>query len=180
LSGGYFPSRSTIQFAVIESRKTSAEIAIGAATKEGKLPVTNRLGVQILRLFVCDDQKRFFGTADLAAGEFRELPEIDPRLESLQWSALKAEHRPEYPKGFDPYQVENVSRIFGTHPFAFTASAGKPTFSKSIMEQRLRDVIEGPGLEPRTYIAHVAQGPEVSIGTEAAAQASFHVVLGSW
>jgi len=187
LSRGYLNSRSTSQVLVIESRPSAARLEIEEATSTTDTPrVTNRLGVEIEQLLLCDSLGRFLGGNRLPPGKTIQLHELDTTGLADRWGKLFAEHRPQLPVGLDPNQMENAAAIFG--------SSGRwwqdpdqglpgPAMATSMLERGL-SFASSPRpteLQPRRYIAIVKDSPEMSLGVKAVVQeAGFHVVMGSW
>ena len=179
LRGGYFPSRSTTQFTIVESRETVAEIEVGAINAEGELPVTNRLGVEVTRLVLHGLDGQYFGAQRLADGQSKDLSTVDLKSEKDFWSKLVAANRPKYPDGFDPYQIDDATRLFGMNVSTGTQWLTSPSFTSSVMERRLPEVNDLAKLPLGQYVALVSQGPELSLGT-VSKQTGFHLVLGVW
>jgi hypothetical protein len=180
LSGGHFPSRSTVQFLVLESKEAKQSIEIGEVASDGSLTVTNRLGVEIAQLIVRGSNGGYFSGSSIGNGKSQALEESTQQIEARRWNAVIAQHKPQYPVGFDPQQIENAADIFGFRYRLGNQSLSAPSFADSVFERGLRQAWTAQGLNFRTYLAVVPQGPSVSVGAEAEEQAGFHVVMGRW
>ncbi|MFV1963863.1 MAG: hypothetical protein ACC628_00460 [Pirellulaceae bacterium] len=183
LTAGYLSARSTAQFLVIEARRTSARLQIDeSADGVGPPRVTNQLGATVETLLLCDSQGRYFCGGRLVEGGSLELRRIEQAKAQKAWATRLAEHRPRYPTGFDPGQMDSIANVFSAsyYFYALNESLSAPTFSTSILERALSPLSK-VRLEPRSYLAIVDASPEVSLGVESPRQeASFHVVQGSW
>ena len=185
LQQGFLNSRSTAQLIVIEPRTTEAHLVIDERNTD-TARVTNNLGVVIQGLVLCDSQGQPLGCARLPPGETLQTYRIDVDGFDKQWSALFASHRPTFPIGFDPDQVENASAIFGTTYYSgwrVDTSLPQPTINSSVLERGMRSIgkLRIGDMSPRTYIAITEKAPLMSVGIDSVnEEASFHVVRGSW
>jgi hypothetical protein len=188
LARGYLPSRTTVQFLVVESRPSVkgldfTGLADGTATPR----VSNRLGVDVPRLVVRDLDGRCWSASDLAAAGSALLAAVDPAAEARVWNQLLLPALPQYPEGFDPSQVENASAFLIGNFGAWRATADDqlpaPSLREGLLERRWQEVLANDfvHLPPRGYLALVAEPVETSLGISGVRQeASIHVVRGLW
>ncbi len=180
LSGGSFPSRTTVQYLVVESRPLQGRLEFGERDSDGTLPVVNHLGIEIDRLIVCDADDSIYKAELIGDGRSATLTQASRQAEFQAWNALLAQHRPQYPTGFDPRQIENAADVLGLD-YRRRSRALNVTFTNNVFEDGLRRTWRQPSsLGPRSYLAIVEQGPTVSLGAATDQQASFHVVIGKW
>lgn len=184
LASGFLTTRSTKQFLVVESRKTTAGLTVEESAERPR--VTNSLGSGIDELIVRTSTGELFAGRRIGSGETAVLSPVAGADASEQWTTLLANNRPRYPVGFDPRQVENAADFFGNYNY-YSRNVNQgfpdPTFKTSIFERRLRDLISVrfSGLSPRSYLAAVEGRVEVSVGLEdAREEAGFHLVMGRW
>lgn len=183
LRTGYFRSRTTTQFLVVDSRRSEAQLKIGDPSPSGEVQVENLLGADIGRLVVRLDDGRYFATTTIADGESGSLEEVKSGDESEHWRELLGSHAPKYPEGFDPQQIENAAlHLFGIYAPGGGDPASSPTFQTSVAERAIVD--HGArnllNLPRRHYLAECKAGVEVPLGTDAKPRKSFHIVVGTW
>jgi len=183
LAEGFLTTRSTKQFLVVESRRTTVGLTIDEATNPPR--VTNHLGATVDQLIVRDSNGDLFIAARLEPGATIGLAVTTAEDAGAHWSELLSDHRPAYPKDFDPYRLENAADFFVSYQYGRYVDQGlsDPSFASSVLERRLRNVTAARfrGLEPRSYLATTAQPVEVSVGVqEARGEAGFHLVIGRW
>jgi hypothetical protein len=187
LVSGYFLSRTSSQLLVVEPRETTAGLRILEPDGDEPVQVVNELGASIRRLMVCDSQGRHHAGSEIAVNVTSNLEPADLAAESTQWWTLLNAHRPEYPEGFTPSQLENVMGIFGS-PFRYSNTLAPASLKTGTLELTLGGVLaKGPagkdftGMRPRSYVAVVERPPLVSLGVESAEElAGLHVIVGSW
>ncbi|MEO8498122.1 MAG: hypothetical protein ABI614_23905, partial [Planctomycetota bacterium] len=186
LTQGYLNSRSTSQVIVIESRETGLGIDVDEPAGAASPRVTNRLGVDIEQMVLRPSDGLWYACNKLTAGSSVQLYEIDSNQFPGQWNKLFAAQRPQFPIGFDPSQLENVSTIFGNSYAGgnqIDRGLPAPTTATSVLERGLRNIgnLKLDAMQPRSYIAIVRTAPNISLGIESVAEeASFHVVTGRW
>ncbi len=183
LASGYLTTRSTKQFLVVESRSTDVGLTIDETSDPPQ--VTNRLGVQVDHLILRTSAGELYAASVVEIASTAGLTAITDEDASDQWSALLSQHRPAFPEGFDPYDLENAADFFETYDYSQYVDQGlpPPSFKASIFERRVRELtsVRFRGLPPRTYLAAVAQPVEVSLGiADSRAEAGFHLVIGRW
>ncbi len=187
LAQGYLNSRSTGQLMVVESRDTKLGIKVNPSDADNATPrVTNQLGVDIEQLLICAADGSTLSCGKLPANESVQMHKVDGEEFETRWGKLFSLHRPQYPIGFDPNQVENAAAIFG-NDYAWWQRVDRglpePSTQTSILERGVRAIgqLELKDMKPRSYIAIVATAPNVSLGIDGVKEeASFHIVRGSW
>jgi len=183
LASGFLTTRSTKQFLVVESRKTTLGLTVDESDDSPR--VTNRFGTFIDHLIVRASSGELFEAHQIEPGATTGMRPISGEDASTQWKKRLVANQPSFPEGFNPYQLENAADFFGNRYWGGDIDAGlpDPSFKASIFERRLRGLIavRFSGLEARAYLASVAQPVEVSIGIkEARQEAGFHLVTGRW
>lgn len=185
---GYLNSRSTAQMIVIEPRPTDARLIVQEPPVSTSTAfVTNRLGVTIQGLLLCDTAGRPLGCGRLPDGMSVQTYHIDAAAFPKQWSGLFSANRPAYPLGFDPDDIDNASAVFGNvNRYNYDRTdhgLAAPSTVSGVMERELRSIanIRLSELRPGSYIAIVETAPHMSLGLASVEEeASFHVVRGSW
>lgn len=183
LASGFLTTRSTKQFLVVESRQTTLGLTVDETVDPPRL--TNRLGVAIDQVILRTTTGKLFAAARLGSAATADMSPIEATHAETQWNALMVANRPKYPQGFNALQLENVGDFFSDYDYSreVDQTLSAPTFQSSIFERRLRELmaLRFRGLEPRSYLAAVAQPVEVSVGVEGAREeAGFHLVTGRW
>ncbi len=184
LASGFLTTRSTKQFLVVESRKTTVGLTVDETADPPR--VTNRFGTVVDHLIVRVSNGELFEAHRIDPGATASMSPISGKDATKQWNKLSAANRPTYPAGFDPYQLENAADFFmSSYDFSqhVDPNLPKPSFKASIFERRLRALmaVRFAGLKPRSYLASVAEPVEVSVGVEGARnEAGYHLVTGRW
>jgi hypothetical protein len=183
LASGFLTTRSTKQFLVVESRKTTLGLKVDE-TADPPL-VTNHFGTVVEHLVVRISSGELFEAHDIDPGKTAGMLPIMGSDASTQWKKLLAANRPQFPVGFNPYQLENAADFFNSYSYYSGVDQGMsdPSFRTSIFERRSYGLINVSfsGMKPRAYLASVAEPIEVSIGVpKARKEAGFHLVTGRW
>jgi hypothetical protein len=183
LTGAFLPSRSTVQYLVIESRRTAAQLQFDFAT--GTNSVENNLGADIVRLLVRAADGSLLVAEKLADGSSSALVKVQSTDEANRWGKLLLPSAPRNPEGFDTQQIENAGFFFTGMQYWQTADGGfsEPTLRTSVFERRLTALFANDfaGLKPREYLALVEGPVEVSMGhSRAKLEASTQFVFGKW
>lgn len=180
LASGYFPSRSLSQFLVVEPQTTQAELRVDASNRDQAIEVVNNLGTNIERLLLHSADGRLYRGFRVAAGGTTRLEPATASDEADEWAALARERDPQYPVGFDPAQLENVTGIFGNSMW-YRYNNHPPSLKASLMEVARLQAVPQVLSTPRRYVALVERPPLVSLGSaDASETAGFHVLFGQW
>jgi hypothetical protein len=182
LARGYFPSRTVSQMLVVEPRTTNVGLRVEDSGGDGPPRVTNELGVAVTRMLLCDGRGKHYTANQVASGAVATLAEASLKDESAEWRAILGQHRPTYPEGFNPAQLENVTDIFG-NPFRFQSGMPEPSMDVNLMEVSIRRALgsDFQWMQPGTYVVMTSRPPYVSLGVTAAEEVGgFHLILGKW
>jgi hypothetical protein len=183
LVAGYISSRTMAQFVVIEPAETELRVRVEESA-DGRPPqVTNELGVPILRLALCDSQDRRFETESLNPGEQAAAAIMDVQVAGAAWRSRYRAHRPNYPEGFNPRGLDDVTEFFSMGRWRPTSHLPDPAFEVSVLETGIREALDRDfeNLTPRTYVAILGRSPFVALGVEQpSVESGFHVVVGRW
>jgi hypothetical protein len=165
LTRGWLPSRTPRQYLSITARRSPRKLEL-RSSRQG-MRIVNRLGTVVTHLVVCDEKGRLYWCENLADDAGCIVPAADPIDVSGKLRTLFSDNHPEFPPGADDVRYGGY---YG------------PVLSQNLMEAQL-EAINSPVVRswsPRTYIAVTDRGIELELGVEAAEEASFHVVRGTW
>ncbi len=175
---GYFPSRTTVQFAVALAGQTKRGIHLVAAAA-GERPtvpaaVTNQLGAAAKLILVRAHDASLHAAEDLADGETRPLHVIDQSALVRYMGQVFREHTLSPPPGFDRSLMQNgmLMRRFGQRGVSNR---------DGILEHALTRLAAGHGVidQPDSYVAVVDRSIHTPLGLETVVESnSLYVVTG--
>jgi hypothetical protein len=177
LESGWLHSRTRTQFLTVSHRDQRGRLEV---TRNGlEVSVANGLEWEIAALIVKDGTGPIaFGT-NIPAGAKAQLQPITPD-QRRQFANMLQEHAPVRP--------EYLAEYGGGASFFSGGYSGADVpcqFSESLMERNLQALagIKSPdyGMAQSSYVAILAENPDVETGVEAAREeAGVHVVVGHW
>jgi hypothetical protein len=193
---GWLKSRTPTQYLTIRSHPTSIRLNVIRSSDPAVPPtVENKLGVRIADLAICDDKGQFYFIENLDPDARKQTRKC--KAEEIQaWCGKIASYnRPEFLPEMDPNMV-NMNSMQRRRSYSYSyyqlQNIQPVDMSGSLLELYMKRLggngsrIVGfrgdePLLTPNTYIALVAESPEVEKGVDSAREeAGFHIVVGDW
>jgi len=177
MTRGYFRSRVTHQFLVIQPFETERKLKIEMV--DGQLRVTNQLGTNIKCLIVPHAGQAWYGK-DIQSGESTSLSPDSKDLQS-EFRQMVLDASLETPEGFDRRgmmrRLQNSHRR-SVHIQTPDETVGTPAEGTSLMEAAIRpDKFNNPD----RYWAIVENFSESLIGTDVApGEGSLEMIEGTW
>lgn len=190
LRSGYLSSRQTSQYLVISSLPSKRKLEVKPGGDQSPPQVTNQLGAQIEHLILRDHDGQYYALRNLQDGESQALTPSTYNKALQPISVAANERRPALPMGYETdrwgaglFGFTSGNSIRYYYDQTFERSLSQPTFSSSILEMELRRTTSNntAEIEPGTYVAVLANTPEMPIGYSRAREVgSFHVLEGKW
>lgn len=180
LRSGYLSSRRLTQLLVIRSAKSQSQLKVTQSAAGAPPLVKNGLGGTIERLILRDTQGNFYESpSPVKPDENSTLKPISKEDAQRRVSQSVADHRPDFPEGYDPAAEERRT----TGSMFWYGSSTNPQLESSILERGMTGLQSSldKELTPGAYFAVLDRNPEVPTGIASVTELkSFHVVVGRW
>jgi hypothetical protein len=191
LAGNWLPARSPTQFLTIRPHRSSGRLNVVLANSK-PARVENALGSAVTHVAVFDDEGRPFVAQNVPPGSSASL-EADGNLKPIGEALFEGQSSKQMPEGLGDYQTsrglfEMRSRDWYYYGPGRFGRGAVPAGDTSRLERVLATLggsknalLDTKNHQPRTYVAIVAESPEVAFGLDPVEEeASFHVIVGKW
>jgi hypothetical protein len=188
LTRGWIRSRMPTQYVTTRASKTRQELIVVPTGNAAGATVTNRLGVHVKQLLVCDEGGKLHRGEQIAPDEQKALDWL-ATADQIAAAAEKflrelSENRPALPDTM--IGTGSTDRWFffiGRRSHRYHPSASVET-SESLLEAELARIaaeVASRSLKPRSYVAIVERPEEIAVGADGLTETqSLHVIEGRW